>query len=424
MGRTRIKHTVNMNKLLIVALALGISISSCKKEKETYIPEKPEPVAVVPLIQYGFDLNRFDVITDTVQPGDTFSALLDSHLVSGQSGFVAAQKMDSVYSLRRIKAGNAFMILKRKDSLKTPAIFIYESSKLDYVVLRLGDSIHAYRKKYPVRVQRTVAAGEIETTLSEAMEKQGMGMSAIHELSDIYKYTIDFFKVKKGDGFKIIVNERYINDSIYGGIVNIEAAVFKKSGKNYYAFNYTTDSINGKSDYYSEKGAPLKSLFLKAPVNFSRISSRFSPRRFHPVQKRWKAHNGTDYAAPHGTPILTTASGTVVKSGYTAGNGNYVKVKHNTKYTTQYLHMSKRLVNEGQRVTQGQTIGLVGSTGLATGPHVCYRFWLNDKQVDPLALNLPNADPLPKGELEVFMKYIEPLKKEMDEKKPTKAAKK
>jgi murein DD-endopeptidase MepM/ murein hydrolase activator NlpD len=413
-----------MSKFLIVALALGISITSCKQKEETFKPDPPEPIAVIPLIQYGFDLNRFDVVADTIRQGDTFSAIMDRHLVAGQNGFTAAQKLDSVYSLRRMKAGSAYTILKRKDSVNTPAIFIYESSKLDYVILRLTDSVRAYRKKYPVRLQRTVAAGKIETTLSEAMEKEGMGMSAIHELSEIFKWSVDFFKVNKGDSFKLIVNERYINDTIYGGIVNIEAAVFKKSGKNYYAFNYTTDSLNDKSDYYNEKGAPLKNFFLKAPVNFSRISSRFTPRRFHPVQKRWKAHNGTDYAAPHGTPIVTTASGVVVKSGYSGGNGNYVKIKHNNKYTTQYLHMSKRLVNDGQRVDQGQTIGLVGSTGLATGPHVCYRFWVNDKQVDPFSQNLPNADPLPKGELETYMAFITPLRKELENKSFKKAPKK
>ncbi len=413
-----------MNKFLIAALALGISITSCKEKEEEFIAEKPEPVAVIPLIQYGFDLNRFEVYADTIKSGDTFSTIMDSHLVAGQNGFTAAQTLDNIYSLRRMKAGNAYKILKRKDSVNTPAIFIYESSKLDFVVLRLTDSVHAYRKKYPLRLQRTVAAGKIETTLSQAMEKQGMGMTAIYELADIFKYSVDFFKVNKGDSFKLIVNERYINDTIYGGIVNIEAAVFNKSGKNYYAFNYTTDSLNDKSDYYNEKGAPLKNFFLKAPVEFSRISSRFNPRRFHPVQKRWKAHNGTDYAAPHGTPIVTTASGVVVKSGYTGGNGNYVKVKHNNKYTTQYLHMSKRLVSEGQRVEQGQTIGLVGSTGLATGPHVCYRFWVNDKQVDPFAQNLPNADPLPKEQLETYMNVITPLKKELDEKSFNSATKK
>ena len=155
-------------------------------------------------------------------------------------------------------------------------------------------------------------------------------------------------------------------------------------------------------------------MFLKAPLKFSRISSRFSPRRFHPVQKRWKAHNGTDYAAPTGTPIMTTASGVVERAGYTAGNGNYVKVKHNGTYSTQYLHMSKILVRRGQRVQQGDIIGKVGSTGLATGPHVCYRFWKNGVQVDALKQKFPSSEPLKKEHMPRFQAYMEPLKRELD----------
>jgi len=149
-------------------------------------------------------------------------------------------------------------------------------------------------------------------------------------------------------------------------------------------------------------------------VNYTRISSRFTGRRFHPVQKRWKAHKGTDYAAPRGTPIVSTANGVVTKSGYTRGNGNYVKVKHNGTYSTQYLHMTKRKVKVGQRVKQGQVIGTVGSTGLATGPHVCYRFWVDGKQVDPYRQNLPSADPLPEEKMDDYLNFIVPLKEEID----------
>jgi murein DD-endopeptidase MepM/ murein hydrolase activator NlpD len=169
------------------------------------------------------------------------------------------------------------------------------------------------------------------------------------------------------------------------------------------------------SDYYDEKGKTLRSFFLKAPVNYSRISSRFTKRRFHPVQKRWKAHKGTDYAAGYGTPIVATANGTVTKSGYTGGNGNYVKIKHSGTYSTQYLHMTKRKVKVGQRVKQGQIIGTVGSTGLATGPHVCYRFWVNGKQVDPYKQNLPSAEPLPKTKMKGYLQFVAPLKVEIDQ---------
>jgi murein DD-endopeptidase MepM/ murein hydrolase activator NlpD len=247
------------------------------------------------------------------------------------------------------------------------------------------------------------------------MEAEGLGLSAIYELSDIYRWSIDFFRLQKGDRFKMIYTERYINDSIYAGIESIEAAVFETDKTPFYAFNYVTDTITGINDYYDEKGKTLRSFFLKAPVNYTRISSRFTNRRFHPVQKRWKAHKGTDYAAPRGTPIVATASGVVIKSSYTRGNGNYVKIRHNDTYTTQYLHMTKRKVKQGQRVKQGQVIGTVGSTGLASGPHVCYRFWVNGRQVDPYKQNLPSAEPLPKSTLEDYLEFVKPLKKEIDQ---------
>jgi murein DD-endopeptidase MepM/ murein hydrolase activator NlpD len=212
----------------------------------------------------------------------------------------------------------------------------------------------------------------------------------------------------------MIYKERYINDTLYAGIESIDAAVFETDGQPFYAFNYVTDSVNNLDDYYDETGKPLRSFFLKAPVNYTRISSRFTKRRFHPVQKRWKAHKGTDYAAPYGAPIVSTANGVVTKSGYTRGNGNYVKVKHSEKYSTQYLHMTKRLVKVGQRVKQGQTIGTVGSTGLATGPHVCYRFWVNGVQVDPYRQNLPSAKPLPQKIREQYLEEIVDIKQEID----------
>jgi murein DD-endopeptidase MepM/ murein hydrolase activator NlpD len=190
--------------------------------------------------------------------------------------------------------------------------------------------------------------------------------------------------------------EEWVDDTINLGPGRILAAEFNQSGKAFHAF-FFSDSA-GYQGYFDRDGQSLKRAFLKAPLDYFRISSRFSGKRFHPVQKRWKAHLGTDYAAPHGTPIRSTANGVVEKKGYTAGNGNYVKVKHNGTYSTQYLHMSKfaKGVNVGTRVSQGQVIGYVGSTGLATGPHVCYRFWKNGKQVDPLKEKLPNAEPIEK----------------------------
>jgi murein DD-endopeptidase MepM/ murein hydrolase activator NlpD len=405
-----------MKKFIAIACTACLVLTSCKdKPEELSLAETiAETITVSPVYLYGYDLNNYNVVEDTVTSGATFNELIASHLVQGQSAYQAAISLDSVFSLHKIQAGKPYKIIKRKDLAGTPEAFIYESSRMEYVILKLNGSMEASSNQYPITIKRKTATGVVTSTLSEAMEEEGLGLSAIYELSDIYKWTIDFFKLQKGDKFKMIYQERYINDSIYAGIEAIDVSIFETGGKPYYAFNYVTDSIQGKRDYYDDQGKTLRNFFLKAPVNYTRISSRYSGNRFHPVQKRWKAHRGTDYAAGYGTPIVSTANGVVTRSGYTRGNGNYVKVRHNATYATQYLHMTKRLVKVGQRVAQGQTIGTVGSTGLATGPHVCYRFWLNGVQVDPYRQNLPSAEPLPKDQLTVFKKHIGPLQREID----------
>jgi murein DD-endopeptidase MepM/ murein hydrolase activator NlpD len=406
-----------MNKYFIAGIALALSFTACKNDTEAPVKEVVEttPKVVVPLMKYGFDLNEYEIVADTVKNGATFNDLIINHIVKGQSAYQTANRLNEIYDLRRIQAGKPFKILKRRDSLRTPEAFIYELSKMDYVVVNFNDTLAAYKDKHPTSFKRRTASGIINSTLSEAMQEEGLSISAIYELSDIYRWSIDFFKLQKGDRFKMIYNERYINDSIYAGIESIEAAVFETDKTPFYAFEYTTDTVTQMSDYYDEKGKTLRSFFLKAPVNYSRISSRFTKRRFHPVQKRWKAHKGTDYAAGYGTPIVATANGTVTKSGYTGGNGNYVKIQHNGTYSTQYLHMTKRKVKVGQRVKQGQIIGTVGSTGLATGPHVCYRFWVNGRQVDPYKQNLPSAEPLPQAKLKEYLQFVAPLKVEIDQ---------
>jgi len=199
------------------------------------------------------------------------------------------------------------------------------------------------------------------------------------------------------------------------GTEEILGAYFDYDGKDVYGFPYTRESEKDPQ-FFDESGKQMKTMFLKSPLKYFTITSKFSKNRFHPVQKRFKAHNGTDYAAPQGTPIMTTASGKVIETGYTSGNGNYVKIKHDGTYTTQYLHMSKILVRRGQSVQQGQIIGKVGSTGLATGPHVCYRFWKNGVQVDPLKQKLPTSAIMDRGDLPKYIAQIKPIKQSIDEK--------
>lgn len=392
-----------------------LAFIGCKKDENTAKPKqaavKKEPIVK----EFGFTLNDFKVVHDTIENGDTFGKLL------GDEGYDAAgvhkitEAIKDSFDLRDIRVGKAFTMLKDKKAPHGLQVFVYQPDVTSYYVVDLRDTIaRAYKKVRPMTIKRRVIVAEIEGSLAETLANAGATPALSHELSDIYAWSIDFFKIQKGDKFAVAVNEKYIDGTQYAGLENIESAYFEYKGKRIYAFPFKRDPNAKKVDFYDEEGKVLKSMFLKAPLKFSRISSRFSPRRFHPVQGRWKAHNGTDYAAPHGTPIMTTANGVVERTGYTAGNGNFVKVKHNGQYATQYLHMSKILVRQGQRVTQGDVIGKVGSTGLATGPHVCYRFWKNGVQVDALRMKLPSSEPMNAKDKPRFMEYMTPLKKELD----------
>ncbi|MEE2772690.1 MAG: peptidoglycan DD-metalloendopeptidase family protein [Bacteroidota bacterium] len=404
-----------MRKLSLLLL-LMLAIVSCKNEEEkneaTEVAVKKKP-KVEKL--YGFVFDDYDVVRDTIKRGDFFGSIMDRNGVGPGKVYEITEEVKDSFNPARITAGKKYFVLRAKDSAKTPEYFIYENDKINYTVLALGDSLYVQKKKRPVTIKKREISGVVTSSLSEAMQAQGLSNMLVYELSNIYQWSIDFFKLQKGDQFKMVYHEKYIDDTIFAGIEKVDAAVFKHQDKPFYAFRYNTDTVSGKPSFYDSEAKALQSFFLKAPLNYTRISSRYTKRRFHPVQKRWKAHLGTDYAAPYNTPIVSTANGTVIASSYTSGNGNYVKIRHNGKYTTQYLHMTKRAVRNGEYVRQGQVIGYVGSTGLATGPHVCYRFWVNGKQVDPFRQNLPSAEKIKDSLKDDYFAYIEPLKKELDQ---------
>lgn len=402
-----------MKRLPLIILLLIAIISCNKSEKKEKVVEvkKPEPI----VIEFGFKLNDFDVVQDTIVSGDTFGSILEEQNLGDKKVHEITESVKDSFNLRNIRIGKPYTMLRSKDKSKKLQIFVYQADIANYYVVDLRDSVHAYKKQKPISLKRRTIATEISGSLSETLSKAGVNASMAQNLADIYAYSVDFFKIQKGDKFAVTFTERYISDTIYAGVESLEASFFEYKGKKIYAFPFKQDTTSRKVDYYDEEGKVLKNMFLKAPLKFGyRISSKFSRSRFHPVQQRFKAHNGTDYAAAHGTPIVTTASGVVEKTGYTAGNGNFVKVKHNSTYATQYLHMSKILVRRGQRVSQGDVIGKVGSTGLATGPHVCYRFWKNGVQVDALKQKLPNSEPMNAKFKPRFMAEMAPLKKELD----------
>tara|TARA_R110000850_G_scaffold175976_1_gene301848 strand:- start:102716 stop:103954 length:1239 start_codon:yes stop_codon:yes gene_type:complete len=399
----------------LLYILLTITLFSCKKEEQKPLVKKPVEKPELIIKDFGITFNDYFTKIDTLKSGDTFSTILEGYELNNNSTFQVTEKIKDSFNLRSIKAGKPYYLFLDKKNKKDLKYFVYVKDKTSYLVVDFRDSTLVVQEKVrPSTIKRRTIAAEIEGSLSETLSKEGVSAGVASKLAKIFEYSIDFFKIKKGDKFAITIKERFIQDSIYDGVVAIEGSYFEYKGKKIYAFPYKMSENQKNPDYYDEEGKGLKNMFLKAPLDFFRISSKFSGRRFHPVQQRWKAHNGTDYAAAHGTPIKTTASGVVERTGYTAGNGNYVKVKHTPTYSTQYLHMSKILVKNGQRVSQGQVIGKVGSTGLATGPHVCYRFWKNGVQVDPLRLNLPNSEPMDKKEKGKYMAIITPLKKELD----------
>lgn len=398
-----------MKKLALLLLVL-LALTSCKKSQEEFVIEDAEPQK--PIVDFGFHYDDFNVYYDTIQSQDTFEKILKKQNLNGKKVTDIIRVVRDSFSTS-VRFKRPYVCLRSKDRYNKLQYLIYQPNRLDYYLVDLTDSIVGFKKSRPLTFKKRTIAGELIGSLTQTLRSMKIEPTLSGRLTKVFAWSIDFFKSRKGDKFALSFTERYINDTVYDGVDSLRAAYFEYKGEKIYAFPFAQER-NGKIDYYDENGKALKNFFLKAPLKFVNITSKFSKNRFHPVQLKWKAHKGTDYAAPTGTPIMSTAAGIVEQSGYTAGNGNFVKVKHDKTYSTQYLHMSKILVRRGQRVKQGQTIGKVGSTGLATGPHVCYRFWKSGVQVDALKLKLPNSQVMEGRNLPRFKEQMRPLKRELD----------
>ena len=387
--------------IFIIGLALLFILISINKDKEPppfIFEQKKEP-----LLEYGFPLDSFFVVKGTVKRDQTLGEILYENHVDHPEIYNIAQKSKDIFDVRRISKDRPYMVMCSKDSTAKAQILVYEEDAVNYIVFDLRKKIEIYRGKKEVSVKLKTASSVINSSLSLTMQKEKLSPRLTNELSNIYAWTIDFFKIQKGDAFKIYYEDRYINKTEYIGIGKILASEFTHKGQKFYAFHYRKN--DGFRDYYDEEGKTLRKAFLMAPVDYKRISSRFSNNRKHPVTGQWKGHFGTDYAAEKGEPIWSTANGTVIAATYNRNNGHYVKIKHTGAYTTQYLHMSKIKpgIRKGVYVKQGETIGYVGSTGLATGPHVCYRFWKDGRQVDPFKEKLPPGEPIKKENKDSYM---------------------
>lgn len=398
--------------LAVSCTALIWFFRSCDGAAEESVDLVEEPVLIS---EYGYTLNDFEVVRDTVMKGDTFGGILDAHGVSQNKIYEVATTFRDVFDVRKIGIGRPYVVLKSKDSIAQTQLFIYEKNRIDYAVIDFRDTLNVYHEKKPMTLIERTASGVIQGSLSETLAKQDLSPYLAEAMSDIYAWTINFFQLQAGDSFKIVYTERIISDSIAGGVNEIMGAYFSHKGEDFYAFKYLANNENSVPDYYDEEANNLRRAFLKAPVKFSRISSRYNlRRRIAHYGYKVRPHKGTDFAAPVGTPILATADGTVLKAERRGGNGIYVKLRHNATYETQYLHMKKLNVKRGQKVKQGQVIGWVGMTGNTSGPHVCYRFWKNGRQVDPFKTDLPKSEPLAMAYREDYGSRMLPLKDQLD----------
>ncbi len=411
----------NLRLLVAGSMVLGVGLSilwqgspaTLSTARASLMKQAEAPIGtfplVVPTVRYGFVLDTFQVVEGEIRPNEFLADILMRHGVPWPRIDRLVRNMDGVFDVRQLRAGKPYTVLMRDTAMAD--YFIYEPTVFAYYVFDLKHG-KVERVERPVETRVRSASGLIESSLWNTMIDNGLSFELAAKLEDAFQWTLDFHHLQQGDYFKVIFEEQYIEGKPVG-VGRILAACYNNLGTEYYAIWYDQTKEEG---YYDLEGRPMNKGFLKAPVKYARISSAYNPRRFHPILKRVRPHLGTDYAAPYGTPILAVGDGVVVKAGYTRGNGNYVKIKHNDTYATQYLHMQRfaKGIRVGAHVKQGQVIGYVGSTGLATGPHVCFRFWKNGRQVDHRRLTFPPPEPLPREELPAFFKvrdmYVKMLK--------------
>lgn len=360
-------------------------------------------------IVYGIVADDYRLIRDEIRPGETLGAILGRYGVPAADVDKLDRKSRDIFPLRNIRAGHSYTVFIHEDSLNAPHAdhLVYERSVADYVVFSFtGDSVSVAPGQREIRLQRRKCSATIESSLWGAIQSANLSFALAAELEDIYQWSVDFAGVQKGDSFTVIYDEKYV-DSMQVGIGRVWGARFTHNGRDYYAIPFKQ---NGKISYWEYDGGSLRKQLLKAPLKFTRISSRFSNARLHPVHKVYRPHHGVDYAAPKGTPVHAVADGTVVFKGWGGGGGNTIKIKHPGNLMTGYLHLSgfAKGIRQGSHVSQGQLIGYVGSTGTSTGPHLDYRIWKNGTPINPLTVPQEPAEPVAKENRAQF-EYVRDL---------------
>lgn len=372
-----------------------------------------EVIEAEPKMLYGMVVDSLEIFEGLIRRNENLSEILSKFNVSFADIDQIARKSKDIFDVRKLAANKRYTILYKEDSFKTARAFVYEPNPVEYVVFNLQDSINIYKEARAIDTVQKSISGIIEYSLYESLMSQNASPRLVVDLAEVYAWQIDFFRIQKGDRFKVIYEETQV-DGVPVGLGKIIAAYFEHFDNPYFAFHF--DQGSG-IDYFDEEGKSLRKEFLKAPLKYSRISSGYSHSRLHPVLKVRRAHLGIDYAAPKGTPVRSIGDGIVTKKGYNGGAGHMIKVKHNSVYTTGYLHLSKYAsgLKVGKKVKQGEVIGYVGSTGLSTGPHLDFRFWKNGSPVNPMSVKPPPSEPISNAYKMNFTTQMKDLKVKLDQ---------
>ncbi len=399
-------------RIIVITVLMVFIVYSCTetagkenpvKELEKYTEKVPEKTTD----SYGIDTTSYEIIRGRIKRNQFLSEILDDYNISYYYIDRLVLNSGDIFDLRKMKAGNNYSLYIKPDSIDRLEYMIYEHDKINHYVLDFREEPVIRKIERPLRLELKYASGSIKTSLWDAMFEYQLDPVIASELSEIYAWSIDFFGLQVGDRFKIIYEEEYI-DTISNGLHHIVAAYFEHAGTGFYAIPLIQD---GNVSYYDLDGNSLRKAFLKAPLRYSRISSRYSHSRMHPILRIRRPHHGVDYAAPVGTPVHAIGDGRIIMKEYQSGSGRIVKIKHNSVYTTAYMHLSAygNSINIGSYVKQGDIIGYVGSTGLSTGPHLDFRFYKNGYAVDPLRVEAPPVEPVSEENKEKYEKISKVL---------------
>jgi murein DD-endopeptidase MepM/ murein hydrolase activator NlpD len=396
-------------RIYIILALISFFLMSCSSEelKEEFV-EAP----VLKPNEYNLIVDSLREIRGVVDRNETISDILNPHNIPLQKIYRIADASKNVFDFTKINFGKNYTLYSTIDSIETVKYFVYEIDPINYVVCDLSDSINIYKESREVTTRIREVSGIIDNSLYMTLKEQNASDLLALKLADVYAWQIDFYGIQAGDYFKVIFEENFV-DTTFIGVGKINTALFNHKDKDFYAFRFEQ---NGKDEYFDEDGNGLRKAFLKAPLKFSRISSGYTNRRFHPILKYYRPHRGIDYAAPTGTPIQSVGDGTVTDVRWTKQGGRFVKVKHNSTYSSGYMHLSKyaKGIKPGVRVSQGDIIGYVGSSGLATGPHLDFRFWKNGQLVNYLRQEFPSSYPIKESDLDSFKFYKDSLKTRLD----------